>query len=71
MVHDEDNKGCSDPTNQHSLHGGLSQMRLVLGANDRRLHAQKFGKTNYKEAMEHERQRMVCTVKLNNKMIIT
>ena len=48
-----------------SLHGGLSHMRLVLGANQRRIYAQQFSGTDYKEALEHEKERMV-QITLNN-----
>lgn len=38
-------------------------MRLMLGANDRRIYAQRFGQAHYDVALQHEKQRMVnaCT----------
>jgi len=46
-----------------SLHSGLSTMRLMLGANDRRIYAQRFGQAHYDVALQREKQRMVsaCT----------
>lgn len=43
-----------------SLHSGLSTMRLLLGANDRRIHSQRFGMAHYDMALQREKQRMVC-----------
>ena len=43
-----------------SLHGGLSTMRMLLGANDRRIYSQRFGMAHYDTALQREKQRMVC-----------
>ena len=44
-----------------SLHSGLSTMRLILGANDRRIYAQRFGLAHYDMALQREQKRMVGT----------
>ena len=45
-----------------SQFGGLSSMRLVLGANDRRIHAQHYSKVHFQEALRKEKRRMVHTI---------
>lgn len=71
-LYDDDDEEDEEPG--MSLHSGLSTMRLMLGANDRRIYAQRFGQAHYDMALQREKQRMVsvcanphvdvCTVRM-------